>query len=285
VLPADVPDEWRTLCRLAGVLGGAGPDVDPGVVDDLTLAALLGTHVAAPASPVHGREVDELVKALGDDRHGPDRLLDALLRLGPYGEGFGARPDGLTLDVVAAAAHGLDLGPLQPRLPEVLRTPSGRVDLAPAPILADVERLRADLEQASAPDRERSLVLVGRRHLRSNNSWGHNVPGLRGGTNTCTLQIHPDDAAARGLGDGALARVASRVGAVDVAVEVTDRIRPGVVSLPHGWGHAGGGQTVAAAEPGVNVNVLTPPDVDPLSGTAVLNGFEVSVAAVAVTPS
>jgi anaerobic selenocysteine-containing dehydrogenase len=152
---------------------------------------------------------------------------------------------------------------------------------APAPPPADVARLRAALaEQAGAvAEPGGSLLLVGRRHLRSNNSWGHNVEGLIGGSNTCTLQIHPGDAQLRGLAPGARATVTSTAGSVVAPVEITDRIRPGVVSLPHGWGHAGTGLAVAERAGGVNVNVLTPPDVDPLSGTAVLNGFPVSVAA------
>lgn len=274
-LREDLPDEWETLCRLAAILAGAGPDADPALTDDLVLGALLTAHAKAPASPVAGRDVAELTALLGD-RRGELRLLDALLRLGPYGDGFGARPDGLALDRLRENPHGLDLGPLQPRLPEVLRTPSGLVELAPGPLIRDLDRLRAELDRSG----DGSLLLVGRRHLRSNNSWGHNVPGLLGGSNTCTLQIHPDDAAAHRLVAGGRARVSSSVGSVVVDVEVTDRIRPGVVSLPHGWGHAGTGQAVAEQAGGVNVNVLTPPDVDPLSGTAVLNGYPVTVTAV-----
>ncbi len=270
----DVPPEWQTLCRLAGILVGAGPDVAPEVADELTLNALLAAHTTAISSPVAGRDPAELTALLGE-RRGEERLLDALLRLGPYGDGFGSVPDGLTLDRVGAHPHGIDLGPLRPRIPEVLRTPSGRVELAPPLLVADLERLRGDLATHDATE----LVMVGRRHLRSNNSWGHNVPGLIGGSNTCTLQIHPDDAAARGLDDAGRARVSTAVGSVEVTVEVTGRIRPGVVSLPHGWGHAGTGQQLAEAAGGVNVNLLTPPEVDPLSGTAVLNGYSVTVTA------
>ncbi len=197
---------------------------------------------------------------------GEERLLDLLLRSGPYR---------LTLEELRAHPHGLDLGPLQPRLPEVLRTPSGMVELAPQALVDDVARLRAAL--AEPPDGR--LLLVGRRHLRSNNSWGHNVASLMTGSNTCTLQIHPDDAAHLGLDDAGLARVTSAAGSVVAAVEVTDRIRPGVVSLPHGWGHdvEGTRLSVARAHPGVNVNRLVPPEVDPLSSTTVLNGIPVEV--------
>ncbi len=123
-------------------------------------------------------------------------------------------------------------------------------------------------------------MLIGRRHLRSNNSWMHNLSVLNSGSNTCTLQVHPQTAAGFGLADGADAVVTSRSGQVTVPVEVTDRIRPGVVSLPHGWGHsvAGTRGSVAAARPGINTNLLTDPmALDPLSGTSILNGIPVRV--------
>jgi anaerobic selenocysteine-containing dehydrogenase len=274
-----VPAEWRTLARLAGILQGAGADVDPDVVDTVVISTLVGQEVAAEGSPIHGRTVPEILAALAP-RTGEERALDLLLRVGPYGDAFGARPDGLTLDRLAEHPHGLDLGPLQPRLPEVLRTVSGKVELAPQPLLDDLPRMRAALDEPAD-----GLLLVGRRHLRSNNSWGHNVAALVGGSNRCTLQIHPDDAASAGLADGGRAVVSSAAGSVDVEVEVTDRIRPGVVSLPHGWGHGnpdpGGARLGVASRAdgggGVNTNVLTPPDVDPLSGTAILNGIPVTV--------
>ena len=125
--------------------------------------------------------------------NGIERRLDMMLRLGPYGDAFGARPDGLTLQTLKAAPHGIDLGPLRPRLPGVLRTPSGKVELAPAALVADAARLR---DRAGRAGTRSGFVLIGRRHLRSNNSWMHNVPALVGGTNRCTLHIHPDDAAA-----------------------------------------------------------------------------------------
>jgi anaerobic selenocysteine-containing dehydrogenase len=279
-LSEDLPAEWETLCRLAAVLlGGAGPDAGPELVDDLVLTRLLSAHVEAAAGPVVGRDVAELARALGD-RRGEERLLDAELRLGPYGDGFGARPDGLTLDRLMQHPHGLDLGALTPRLPEMLRTPSGLVELAPAALIHDLDRLRAALVDHRDPAEGGPLLLVGRRHLRSNNSWGHNVAGLVGGSNACTLQIHPEDATRCGLLPGQWARVSSSVGQVEVEVEITDKIRPGVVSLPHGWGHAGSELRVASRVAGANVNVLTPPEVDPLSGTVVLNGFEVHVAPV-----
>jgi anaerobic selenocysteine-containing dehydrogenase len=185
-------------------------------------------------------------------------------------------PGGLSLDVLLANPHGIDLGPLEPRLPEVLRTPSGMVELAPEPIVADVSRLREALDAPTG-----GMTLVGRRDLRSNNSWMHNVEVLVKGKPRCTLHVHPDDAARLGLADGAAAEVASRTGKVTVPVEVTDAIRPGVVSIPHGWGHDVDGVElgVARRHAGVNSNLLADDElIDPLSGNAVLNGIPVEVA-------
>jgi anaerobic selenocysteine-containing dehydrogenase len=203
-----------------------------------------------------------------------------MLQTGPYGAAFGANPGGASLDLLLANPHGVDYGALEPRLPEALRTKSGRVELAPAELLADVPRLRTAIDELS----NRDLVLVGRRHLRSNNSWMHNIEVLVKGKARCTLHVHPDDASKLGVTDGGVARVTSRVGSVDAVVEVTDAIRPGVVSLPHGWGHGvpGTRMRVAAERAGVNSNVLTDHEaIDPLSGTSVLNGIPVVVAPVA----
>jgi anaerobic selenocysteine-containing dehydrogenase len=225
------------------------------------------------------------VLATLEPRKGPERLLDLLLRTGPYGEGFvesepanGKSNGGLSLEKLEQSPHGIDLGPLEPRIPEVLRTASGRIELAPPEIVADVARLRERLTP-----RNGSIVLIGRRELRSNNSWMHNLNVLVKGKERCTMHVHPDDAARLGLTDGAHARVRSRVGEVDVPVEVTDAIMPGVVSIPHGWGHdaAGARLSVAATKPGTNSNVLADEDVvEPVSGNAVLNGIPVEVAPV-----
>ncbi|MFG3668849.1 molybdopterin oxidoreductase family protein [[Kitasatospora] papulosa] len=250
-------DESEILARLVLAVGGMH-GAPPEAVDDRAIGAALA-KAGAPASLA-----GELT-----GRTGAERRLDLMLRLGPYG---------LTLEQLLAHPHGIDLGPLKPRLPEVLRTRSGRIELLPAPIAADLPRLRASLGARPA-----GLVLVGRRHLRSNNSWMHNVPALRGGSNVCTLQIHPDDAARIGLADGDTARITAAGGEVEAFAEITDSVRTGVVSLPHGWGHSRPGtrMSVAGDDPGVNVNQLLDGTLlDPLSGTAVLNAVPV-----AVTPS
>ncbi|MGC9537881.1 molybdopterin oxidoreductase family protein [Streptomyces sp. UG1] len=263
--------ESEILARL--ILAATGMHgADPSAVDDLVIGQTLGKAVKEPHSPVHGRDPQELAARLTGDS-GPERRLDMMLRLGPYGDGFGVRPDGLTLEKLLAHPHGIDLGPLRSRLPQPLKTVSGKVELLPRPIADDLPRLREALEHR--PD---GLVLVGRRHLRSNNSWMHNVPALTGGTNRCTLHIHPEDAERLGIGDGAPVRVKGAGGEVTAPAEVTDGVRPGVVSLPHGWGHDRPGTRLnhALKEPGVNVNQLLDGSLlDPLSGNAVLNGVPV----------
>ncbi|WP_326683561.1 molybdopterin oxidoreductase family protein [Streptomyces microflavus] len=258
--PAPVPledgrmDESEIHARLILAVSGMH-GAPPSAVDDLAITTAI-TRAGAP-------------KELADEltgESGPERRLDLMLRLGPYG---------LTLEELLAHPHGIDLGPLKPRVPEILRTRSGRIELLPAPIAADLPRLRRALGESPAP-----LVLVGRRHLRSNNSWMHNVGSLSGGSNVCTLQIHPDDAARLGLVDGATVRIESAGGGVEAPAEITDTVRSGVVSLPHGWGHSRPGtrMSVAAAHPGVNVNQLLDGTLlDPLSGTAVLNAIPVTV--------
>lgn len=281
--PTDRPSEWQTLLRLAGIVMGQGAGCDIDELDRFVIASQIQSAVAEPNSPVAGRDPDEILAAL-EPRRGPQRLIDFALRTGPFGDGFGSRPGGVTLALLEAEPHGIDLGPLQPRLPEALRTPSGKVELAPAAVIADLRRVEAALARIVP---EGTLALIGRRHLRSNNSWMHNLPRLAGGRPRCTLLMHPTDAALRGLVEGASARVQSRVGTVDVAVEVSDEMMPGVVSLPHGWGHDAPGTRLglAAREPGVNSNLLADElALDPLSGNAVLNGIPVQVEALASPP-
>ena len=270
------PAEWELYMRLAGIIAGQGPHGDVGAFDDMVIKTLVQREVGLEGSRVEGRDPAELLEAL-EPRRGPERVLDFLIRSGPHGDAFGEAPEGLTLEVVEQSPHGLDLGPLSPRLPEMLRTPSGKVELAPEPIVADIDRLRAAL----ARERNGELVLIGRRQLRSNNSWMHNLPALVKGKDRCTLHIHPDDAERLGLSDGATALVRSAAGSLEAPVEVTDGIMPGVVSIPHGWGHDANGvrMSVASTHAGVNSNVLADESqVEPLSGNAVLNGIPVEVA-------
>ena len=268
--PADGRPEWRTLLALAAIVAGQGPDADLGALDDMVAQEVARRQTSDPASPLSGQDPSALLDACPADRRGPERILDVMLRAGPHD---------LTLDALLAAPHGIDLGPLEPRLPGVLRTPSGKVELAPAPIVADVERLRAALARPV----NGQVVLIGRRHLRSNNSWMHNLEPLVKGKDRCTMHVHPSDAARFALEDGAPARVSSAAGTVEVPVEVTEDVMAGVVSIPHGWGHDVDGveMRVASAHAGTNSNVLADETlVDPLSGNAVLNGIPVELAPV-----
>jgi anaerobic selenocysteine-containing dehydrogenase len=283
VLPLDEgqPTEWEIMLRLAAVFSGAGAQADLGAIDDGIARSIAGATVRDEYGSVHGRDPDELLAATGD-RSGPERLLDIMLRTGPYGDGYDptTNPDGLSLDRLEANPHGVDLGALVPeRIPALLRTPSGRIEAFPDALRDDLPRLTDSLSR----DWDASLVLVGRRHVRSNNSWMHNVRVLTKGRNRCTMQIHPDDADRHGLTDGQPAVVRSRVGEVTVAVEVTDGIRPGVVSIPHGFGQNMPGVRLRVAQEyrGVNTNVLTDDEFyDPLSGNIALNGVPVTVAPV-----
>ena len=326
------PDEWEVLLRLTGAVTGQGPDCDVAALDRFVALETIRRETATAGSPILGAD-PEAVLALYEGAEsestsegskqintrpaggggeagggggagggtsglrGPERILDVLLRCGPYGAGYpvlgfagpglpetavGAAPgcDGLSVAALLAAPHGVDLGALQPRLPEVLRTPSGRVELAPEVLTADVARL---WEALGATREEGAMVLIGRRDLRSNNSWMHNLPGLVSGPARCTAWVHPADAVRLGLADGEPVAVSARTGTIEVPVQVTEDVMPGVVSIPHGWGHgvAGSRMAVADAHAGANSNVLCDEQVvEPLSGTAVLNGIPVTLAPV-----
>ncbi|MBX3605010.1 MAG: molybdopterin-dependent oxidoreductase [Piscinibacter sp.] len=266
------PPEWQNLLRLAAIAQGHGAGADVLALDDQWLA----DEVRKSA----GDHAPQVIAALAP-RRGPERLLDLALRSGPYGDGFGMRHDGLTLDAVVAAPDGIDLGALQPRIPELLRTPSGHVELAPELLLGDLARAAAAL--ADVP-RDDTLLIVGRRDVRSNNSWMHNLPVLAKGPARCTLKIHPEDAARLGLADGALATIEAGGRSVQAPAQLDADMMPGVVCLPHGWGHdlPGAQLAVAAERPGANLNALLDEDSrDPLSGNAVLSGVAVAVRAAA----
>ncbi|HEX8539324.1 MAG TPA: molybdopterin dinucleotide binding domain-containing protein, partial [Cystobacter sp.] len=212
---------------------------------------------------------------------GPEGILDLGLRAGPYGMRLRPWRRGLSLASLKAAPHGVDLGPLQPCLPERLATRGRRIQLAPEPLVADVDRLRQAFPSAPpASVAEDALLLIGRRHVRDNNSWMHNVPKLVSGKPRCTLMVHPDDARRLGLEEGQEALVTSRVGEVKAPVNVTDEVMPGVVSLPHGYGHGRQGiqMQVAGAHAGVSINDITDDKVlDAIGGNAAFSGIQVRV--------
>ena len=268
------PEEWQTLLKLAAIARGEGALADANALDDAQFAEdaqrLAGANAAA---------VIQATSAL----KGPQRLLEVALRTGPYGDMFGMKPEGLTLAKVMAAnsTGGIDLGELQPRIPEMLRTPSGKVELAPPSLLADLARPGADLARP-APD----LVIIGRRDVRTNNSWMHNLPTLAKGPFRCTALVHPLDAERLKLQNGALAHITSGPRSIQAQVQISTEMMPGVVSLPHGWGHnlPGAQLTLAAQRPGANLNALLDDQLrDPLSGNSVLGGVAITMQAIAQT--
>ena len=293
VLP--IPDgawpEWRVLARLAALLEGhdAAHAADVNARDEDALKKdLQGMLTAAGVSPEQQAEQIAVLLRASAHLSGPERQLDLALRAGPWGDRFGARPDGLSLAKLLASPHGIDMGPLQSRLPDVLRTPDGRIHAAPPALLADLARVEAALSQpATAADGEgHPLVVIGRRDVRSNNSWMHNLPTLAKGPERCLALLHPQDAASAGVADGALARLQGAAGRqVTIRVKYSEDMRPGVISLPHGWGHdlPGTSQRLASERPGANINALLDEGLrDPLSGTSVLSGGSVWLRALTV---
>ncbi len=273
-------DEGEIIRRLTAVFAGdaaSGPEAQAAAdaIDDFTAAAFAGAATRDTFSNVAGRDATEIVEAT--ERTGAERLLDIALRTGPFGDGFGSEDRGVTLEQLEANPHGVDLGPLdEERIPGILRTPSGKIELLNEHIEAELDRL-GDTMAAEMP----AMILVGRRHVRSNNSWMHNVRVLTKGRNRCTLQIHPDDADRLGIADGGAAKVRSRVGELIIDCETTDVVRPGVVSIPHGFGQNGEGVQlrVASEYRGVNTNILTDEYLrDPITGNIALNGVPVEVA-------
>jgi anaerobic selenocysteine-containing dehydrogenase len=241
----------------------------PGALDDAEIATELGLRLRF-GEPLGAARA---LAARAARRLGSEAIVDALLRTGPYGVGRG----GLSVRALRARPHGVRLGPLVPRLPGLLRTERRKVELAPEAFIREVPALERLLAEPSP-----ELVLVGRRHLRSNNSWLHNTRRLVKGPPRCTLLVHPEDAARRGLRDGQRVRVKSARGAVEVEIAISDEMMPGVVSLPHGWGHhrPGTRTAVATEHAGVSVNDLTDDArLDRLTGNAAFNALPVEVEA------
>lgn len=265
--PIDWVPEWQVLLRLGALINGSPNDeIDITELDDAFFSNLC-TYAGIDPTPI--------LKLAPTP--GPERIIDWAIRLGPWGDRYGERPNGLTMAKVRDAPQGLDFGPAISRLPEMLTTASGKIELAPEFILSDLPRLRSLLTR-----QQPSIVLVSRRHARSLNSWMHNLLPLVKGKPRCTLHMHPDDARRLGLADATMATVANTTGSVDVPIEITEDIRQGVVSLPHGWSqnHNGMQMEVSRQYAGVLNNFLPPGDLlDEISGNAVLNGIPVTVSA------
>jgi anaerobic selenocysteine-containing dehydrogenase len=278
VLPPEPgrPAEWQILLRLAAIAEGLGAGAD--------VAALDGQLARQEAARLGDGAQGALQQVASTSRAcGPERLLQIGLRLGPYGdlraEAQGDDRHGLTLDALLMAPHGLDLGELSSRVPEVLRTPSGRIELAPPMLIDALAQLAQPPSYAAAA--ASTLRVVGRRDMRSNNSWMHNLPTLAKGPERCTAIVHPADAARLGLEEGRMAQLTGpRDMTIRIRVTLSDEMMPGVISVPHGWGHdlEDVQLGLASRRPGANLNWLIDDRVrDPLSGNAVLSGVTVRV--------
>jgi anaerobic selenocysteine-containing dehydrogenase len=270
--PPGVKHLYEIVCEISGRLGGA----DAQTADEMMRGAYL-SRVAGPGSANPEVSLEEAQRQLGE-KPGLDWILDGMIRAGSRGDRFSG--EGLSLEKIQKATHGLDLGPMTPRLEEQIATEDARIQLDNDLMREDTERL------AKVLDREPpELVLIGRRHIRSNNSWMHNLEKLAKGPSRCTLLINPDDAKSRGLTNGQVAEITSAAGAVNAEVEVSDEVRIGVVSLPHGYGTptTRSHMTVAGQmQPGPNSNDLTDENaIDKPSGNAILNGIPVRIQAVA----
>ena len=275
--PQGQPEEWEILLTLAKAMWGQRA-LSLEQADEIVFTGAVKEAHESLAASFPDLTLEEIKRAL-PTRRGAPRVLDVLLRSGPYGDAFGRNPDGLTLAQLESTPHGRDLGALKPQLPQALHTSDRMIDLAPELLIADVARLEVDIAR-QLPE----LVLIGRRQLRSNNSWMHNIEALIKGPQRCTLLVNEQDAARRGLRHGQPARLSSAVGSIVAQVEVTADMMPGVVSLPHGFGHSSAGAQlgVAALHAGVNINVVSDSAiVDPVSGNAAFNGVEVTLEPVA----
>jgi anaerobic selenocysteine-containing dehydrogenase len=255
----------------------------PGALHDWEIFSQLGQRLRAHLTPHAGRPLMRRLQAGFKDavmaRLPPHRILDQGLRAGPYGR---SAPQRLNLTRLKAAPHGIDLGALTPQLPGRLGHPDQRIRLRNPSIDAELQRYAGLLVAPAAPGPDGTLRLIGRRHVRSNNSWMHNSQRLVKGKPRHHLLMHPDDLTARGLADGGAVVVHSRVGSVTVVAQASAEMMPGVVSLPHGWGHDRDGAQlgIARSRPGVSVNDLTDElALDAASGNAALNGVRVTVSA------
>lgn len=271
--PAGQPKDWEVLTGLAARLR----DTTSEEIEEKFVRRVLSRAIKEGRPEARDMAIEDALDVIGSTP-GPDRIFDILLRAGPYGDAFGAVPGGLNLERLKEHPHGLDLGPLEGgALPGMIATPDRMIDLAPSQIIADVPRMEAQLESISAPG---SMLMIGRRDIRSKNAWMHNIHLLTKGKDRCTLLVNPADAQRLGLSSGSLARIRTQIAEIQAPVEVSDVVMPGVVSLPHGWGHdmADTRLRIANARPGVNANaILDESDVDVPSASSILNGVSVEI--------
>jgi anaerobic selenocysteine-containing dehydrogenase len=262
---------WEILRALAARFVGQPEEA----VEEQYVDMWLRTFLDGGDNPLNGQVDFDEARRLAGTMAGPDRLFDILLRTGRFGDAFGLNKDGLTLERLAQHPEGMDFGPMEPQLPGLLKTPDGKIDLVPEVVAADMARLRQSLESP-----REGLLLIGRRHPRSKNSWMHNLDMLTRGKDRCTVMIHPHDARPLDIGDGDAVTVSTQWGTLRINAEVTDEIMPGVLSIPHGWGHGQRGTRMGVANdhPGVNVNaIISEKEYDAASSISVVNGISVCI--------
>jgi anaerobic selenocysteine-containing dehydrogenase len=248
-----------------------------GELDDWQILTELSCRLVARR---HGKLSKQYLTAKATQKAGPERVLDLGLRLGAYGKRLNPLGTGLSLGKLKKNPHGIDLGPMQSTLPEVLPKEHGPVDLAPDLFVDDLDRLRTRFLTGGTAATDGQLLLIGRRQLRSNNSWMHNSERLMKGKSRCTVMINPDDAERLDVKSGDMVTLRSRVGQVSAPAELTGDMMAGVVSLPHGFGHGRDGVqlSVATNHAGVSVNDLTDDQlIDVLSGNASFSGVPVTL--------
>lgn len=261
---ARVETEYQTLKRL-------GPD---GILDMMLRLGPYGTQL--PGTSTLGAFLIDTIQDIFPPGHKLRKAVDN----GPYGPQNRGLSKGLCIASLKSYPHGVDLGSLQSALPERLFTRRKRIKLVPQSYLEDLPRLRKHLQLLQGAKDCKQLLLIGRRDVRSNNSWMHNSQRLVKGKNRCLAQINPKDARSLKLKSGDLIKVSTDYGAVRIECELTEDIMQGVISIPHGWGHDHEGTqlSVASKRPGVNVNVLLSDQfVDKLTGTSALSGMPVNV--------
>jgi anaerobic selenocysteine-containing dehydrogenase len=275
--PPGTPADWEIFAGIAARLQGTTAEA----IEEAYVTGVLEKALAQGRPECRQVDFSQARAAIGN-APGADRLYDIMLRAGPCGDAFGAVPEGLSLEKLRRHPHGLDFGPLSAELPNVLRTPDRLIDLAPSRIVADFPRLEAALAEM---EHHPGLLLIGRRNPRSKNAWMHNIRLLNKGKIDCTLLVNPEDAARYGLMTGSKTRLRSHIATIEVSVEVSDEVMPGVVSLPHGWGHdlPDTRQRIANARPGANANwIIDAASLDVPSATTILNGVPVRLEAIVV---
>lgn len=267
----------EVICEIVSRMSG----ITRQQADENTLRFVYDQLCAEGQPVLTSMSFEQVLQHVGSEE-GTERIFDMLLRAGQYGDHFGEHPDGLTLARLKERGEAMDFGPMKPRLKEMIHFPDGKIDFAPDLIVADLPRLEAWLDE----DRSGQLHLVGRRQVRSCNTWMHNFPSLAKGPELCVLLINPEDAAQRGIVDGMKIALSSRQGRIEVPARISAEMRRGIVSLPHGWGHDDPGvpgQPFAKARPGVNYNLLADESlIDVPSGNLNLNYIPVEIESVSL---